>query len=68
MTKKDSNEEEYARENKDTMQTPPPRKEGLEEPKTKGFKPIQLGIAIFVILVLILIITGISSNMWGLMN
>lgn len=68
MTEKNSKEPEYERENKDTMQTPPPRKEGLEEPKTKSFKPIQIGIAIFVIIVLILIITGISSDMWGLMN
>lgn len=68
MTKKDSSEQEYMRENKETMQTPPQRKEGLEEPKKKGLKPVQLGIAIFVIIVLILIITGISSDMWGLMD
>lgn len=66
MTEKDPKEEKYARANKSEMQGPPAQKEGLEEPKVKGYKPIQIGIVIFVILVLIIIIFGISSDMWGL--
>lgn len=63
---KDPKEREYMEENKETMQRPPVQKEGLEEPRTKGYKPVQIGIIIFVILVLIIVIIGISSDMWGL--
>ncbi|HSP23493.1 MAG TPA: hypothetical protein VLQ20_14310 [Planococcus sp. (in: firmicutes)] len=42
--------------------------EGLEEPKIKNYMPLQVGIVIFSIAILALIIFGISSNMWGLMD
>lgn len=66
MNEKDPKEREYMEENKETMQRPPVHKEGLEEPRTKGYKPLQIGFIIFVIVVLIIVIFGISSNMWGL--
>ncbi|MGO1060790.1 hypothetical protein ACTL32_16885 [Planococcus sp. FY231025] len=66
MSEKDPKEREYMEENKETMQRPPVQKEGLEEPRTKGYKPLQIGFVIFVIVVLIIVIFGINSNMWGL--
>ena len=42
--------------------------EGLEEPKIKDYKPIQVGVVIFSIAILALIFFGISSDMWGLIN
>lgn len=66
MDEKDPKEQKYVEENKETMQRPPVQKEGLEEPKTKGYRPMQIGFVIFVILVLIIIILGINSGMWGL--
>lgn len=66
MDEKDRENEKYTEENKETMQRPPAQKEGLEEPRTKGYRPVQIGFVIFVILVLIIVIIGINSDMWGL--
>lgn len=42
--------------------------EGLEEPKIKNYKAIQVGVVIFSIAILAFIYFGITSNMWGLMD
>jgi len=68
MSEKDPKEEKYMKENEETMQRPPAQKEGLQEPRTTGYRPIQIGIVIFVIIVIAIIIWGISSNMWGLFS
>lgn len=68
MDDKNPNNEKFVEENKETMQRPPAQKEGLEEPRTKGYKPLQIGFVIFVILVLIIVVIGISSGMWGLFD
>ncbi|HSI68243.1 MAG TPA: hypothetical protein VK947_12530 [Planococcus sp. (in: firmicutes)] len=61
-------EREYMAENKKTMQRPPEHKEGIEEPRVTGYKPLQVGIVIFAVLVIILIILGLSFDMFGLFN
>lgn len=68
MSEKDPKEEKYMKENKKTMQRPPVEKEGIQEPRVTGYRPIQIGIVIFVIIVIAIIIWGISSNMWGLFS
>lgn len=67
MDKKDS-EQEYMKENKETMQQPPVEKEGLEEPKVKEYGKVQGGFVAFVILVIIIIILLVSTDMFGLLN
>ena len=65
MAKKDS-EKEYMKENKETMQRPPQEKDGIEEPNVKQYNKVQGGMVAFVILVIIIIITLVSTNMFGL--
>ncbi len=42
--------------------------DGREEPKIKNYMPIQIGVVIFSIAVLVLIYFGTTSNMWGLID
>lgn len=46
----------------------PEDKQGLQEPRVTGYKPLQLGIIIFVILVLILVGFGIGTDWFGISN
>ena len=68
MSDKDPKEKKYMRENKETMQRPPVNKEGIEEPRVTGYRPLQIGLVIFIIIVIVVIIWGINSNMWGLFS
>ena len=68
MSDKDPKEEKYMKENKETMQRPPVNKEGIEEPRVTGYRPLQIGLVIFIIIVIVVIIWGINSNMWGLFS
>ena len=44
------------------------QKEGIQEPRTTGYKPLQLGIIIFVVLVLILVGFGIGTDWFGIFD
>ncbi|MBZ5200084.1 hypothetical protein HU147_02540 [Planomicrobium chinense] len=65
---KEPKEKEYMKASKESLKHPPDQKEGLQEPRTTGYKPLQIGIVIFAILVIIVVIIGISNGMWGLFN
>jgi hypothetical protein len=68
MSNNDPKEKKYMKASKESLKHPPDQKEGLEEPRTTGYRPLQIGFVIFVILVIIIVIIGINSNMWGLFN
>lgn len=76
MNQQDPLEKEELQTTQDTAEPvePPPHHhhmhhmEGLEEPKIKNYKAIQVGVVIFSIAILVLIYFGITSNMWGLMD
>lgn len=72
MSDKKTNEpqerKDYMRASKEDMNRPPAQKEGLEEPRVKEMNKIKVGVAIFVVIVLILLVWGISSDMFGLLN
>ncbi|MBT2569448.1 hypothetical protein [Planococcus sp. ISL-110] len=64
-----SEKKDYMKETEEqAKQRPPEEKEGLQEPKTTGYKPLQLGIIIFVILVLIIVGFGIGTDWFGLFD
>lgn len=66
MSEKEPNEKKYMETNKKEMPNPPEQKEGIEEPRVKNFPKIQVGVAIFVVIILIIVIAGISYGMYGL--
>ena len=72
MSDKNTNEpqerKDYMRDSTDNLDRPPESKEGLEEPKVKEMNKIKVGVAIFVVLVLIIFVLGISFDLFGLMN
>lgn len=69
MSDKDPKErKDYMKESKDSMQRPPVEKEGLEEPRVSGLPKVKVGIVIFVVLVLIIVILGVSFDMFGLFS
>lgn len=41
-------------------------RDGLVEPKLKDYVPLQVGMVIFSIIILVLVFVGSLSNMWGL--
>ncbi|MTD31015.1 hypothetical protein [Planomicrobium sp. YIM 101495] len=59
--------DKYMEANKETMERPPSEPEGLSEPRTKGYPPLQKGFIVFIVVVLIILVIGISTNMFGLM-
>ncbi|WKA56526.1 hypothetical protein [Planococcus shixiaomingii] len=42
--------------------------DGLVEPKIKEYVPLEVGMVIFTIVVLVLIFVGIFTNMWGVID
>lgn len=72
MSDKNTNEpkerEDYMRDSTDNLDSSPERKEGLEEPKVKEMNKIKVGVAIFVVIMLIILGFGISFDLFGLMN
>lgn len=70
MTEKDQkpkDTDKYMEENKNTMDRPPNDPEGITEPRTKSYRPVQRGFIIFIVLAVIVLIIGISTDMFGLM-
>lgn len=64
-----SDKDDYMKETKKEAENRPNQlKEGLQEPRTTGYKPLQLGIIIFVVLVLILVGFGIGTDWFGIFN
>lgn len=64
-----SEKNDYMKETKEEAKSRPPEdKVGIQEPKTKGYKPLQLGIIIFVILVLIIVGFGIGTDWFGIFD
>ncbi|MBD8014766.1 hypothetical protein QL992_08185 [Microbacterium sp. APC 3898] len=61
--------DDYMKETEEeAKRRPNEEKEGLQEPRTTGYKPLQLGIIIFVVLVLILVGFGIATDWFGIFN
>ncbi|TWT06714.1 hypothetical protein FQV26_02570 [Planococcus sp. CPCC 101016] len=64
-----SEKEDYMKETEEEAKSRPPEdKEGIQEPRTTGYKPLQLGIIIFVVLVLILVGVGIATDWFGVFS
>lgn len=60
-------EQEYMKASKQEVeQKPPTTKEGLEEPKKTGYPPLQLGLIIFAIAVLVIVGFAIGFDWFGL--
>ncbi|MGM0896284.1 MAG: hypothetical protein ACQEV0_00210 [Bacillota bacterium] len=61
-------EQEYMKTSEQELKhkQPGPEKEGLEEPKTTGYKPLQLGLIIFAIAVLVIVGFAIGFDWFGL--
>lgn len=58
--------DKYMEENKKTMKRPPDDPEGITEPRTKSYRPLQRGFIIFIVIAVIVLIIGIATNMFGL--
>lgn len=64
-----SDKEDYMKETEaEAKSRPPEDKEGIQEPRTTGYKPLQLGIIIFVVLALILVGFGIATDWFGVFS
>ncbi|MDQ0428042.1 putative membrane protein YkgB [Planomicrobium stackebrandtii] len=64
-----NDKDDYMKETKEEAKNhPPEEKEGIQEPRTTGYKPLQLGIIIFVVLVLILVGFGIATDWFGVFS
>lgn len=64
-----SDKEEYMKETEEEAKShPPEEKEGIQEPRTTGYKPLQIGIIVFVVLVLIIVGFGIGTDWFGVFD
>lgn len=60
-------EQEYMKTSEQEMDHKPPvEKEGLEEPKKTGYPPLQLGLIVFAIAVLVIVGFAIGFDWFGL--
>ncbi|WP_422122374.1 hypothetical protein DHX103_11245 [Planococcus sp. X10-3] len=61
---RDSNEPIEPKQFDHTME----HRDGIVEPKLKDYVPLQVGMVIFTIIILVLVFVGSISNMWGLID
>ena len=60
-------EQEYMKTSEQELDHKPPvEKEGLEEPKKTGYPPLQLGLIVFAIAVLVIVGFAIGFDWFGL--
>ncbi|MFC4713289.1 hypothetical protein [Planococcus dechangensis] len=66
--KQPDREQEYMKTSEKELEnrSPNAEKEGLEEPRTTGYKPLQLGMIIFAIAVLVIVGFAIGFDWFGL--
>ncbi|RLQ90398.1 hypothetical protein [Planomicrobium sp. Y74] len=72
MSDKNNNEpqerKDYMRDTTDSVNRPPEKKEGLEEPKVKELNKVKTGLIVFMVIVLIILAIGIGFDLFGLMD
>ncbi|MBT2582684.1 hypothetical protein [Planococcus sp. ISL-109] len=66
--KQQDKEQEYMKTSEQELEKkqPMPEKEGLEQPRKTGYKPLQLGMIIFAIAVLVIVGFAIGFDWFGL--
>ncbi len=47
---------------------PNDQKQGIQEPRVKGYNPLQIGSVIFIVLILILVAFGIGTDWFGIVD
>lgn len=64
--KQPDREQEYMKTSGEELKNKPVDQKGLEEPRRTGYKPLQLGMIIFAIAVLVIVGFAIGFDWFGL--
>ncbi|EGA89843.1 hypothetical protein GPDM_07330 [Planococcus donghaensis MPA1U2] len=65
----EDHEEEYMEATEEEAKhRSPEEKQGIQEPRVTGYKPLQVGMIVFVILVLVIVGFGFSTDWFGIFD